>query len=102
MSLDDDLLAMLAGPLGVDVRGPDGVIRGARDQRDEESYRVGDFGGRSQTRLDRLVPLVIRTSDLGTIARQTEVEIDDVTYRVQDIRRLGDGLETVLALVEVG
>lgn len=106
MSLAGDVLAMLRGPLGVSVEGPDGCLRGMFDQSDEENWRIGDFSHRSQTRLDRITCLLIATATLGTITRGILLTVKgresadpDTEYRVQDIRRDLDGLQTKLYLV---
>lgn len=106
MSLASDVLAMLNGPLGVSVEGPDGCIRAMLDQSDEENWRIGEFAARSQTRLDRVTCLLIATAKLGTIVRGSLLTVKgrtaddaDMAVRVQDLRLDSDGLQTKLYVV---
>ena|SRR6185312_14259724 len=99
---------MAKGPLGVTVDGPDGPVPGFLDQVDQENWRIGDFGGRTHTRIDQHRELRIASDDVGSIAKQGTLSTTanspknapTLPWRVEDGPRLeGDGVVATLYLV---
>ena len=45
--------------------------------------------------------LTVKTTDLGSLAYNTEVEVSDVKYKVRSARKIDDGTLSVISLMKV-
>ena len=45
--------------------------------------------------------LTVKTTDLGSLAYNTEVEVSDVKYNVRSARKIDDGTLSVISLMKV-
>ena len=45
--------------------------------------------------------LTVKTTDLGSLAYNTEVEVSDVKYKVRNVRKIDDGTLSVISLMKV-
>ena len=45
--------------------------------------------------------LTVKTTDLGSLAYNTEVEVSNVKYKVRSARKIDDGTLSVISLMKV-
>ncbi len=45
--------------------------------------------------------LTVKTSDLGTLAFDTEIKISNVKYKVRNVRKIDDGTLSKISLLKV-
>jgi len=84
-----DILAMMAGPFGVDVTVGATTARGIRDVQDEELLR-----GDGAVLVGRVVSVVVKTGTFSGLAEGVAITVEGTVYRVIDQHRIEDGALT--------